>query len=135
MDWEVAGAEISREDGASIALQIPTELAPVTVSVTIKDDSGPIAFGTRTFLPLTREESLRLEIVTLIREIATRGADPSATMTVSTLDPMLISRSLGTVNLTWIRDNAARRIEATTELIDIWRKTGTRSPIIPDPRK
>lgn len=131
--WDVAGAVPNRDNGASLELQMPqTAAVPVTVSVTVSDASGPVAFGTRTFRPLTREDVLRLEIVTLLREMITAG-DPSGSLIMPTFDPVLISRGLVTVNLPWIRDRAERLTAATSELLNIWLQSGTR-PIIPDPR-
>ena len=130
--WSVSGGDIAG-DVPTLDIQIPAGREPVTVSVTIADASGPIGFGTRTFLPMSHVDALRFEIVNLLREMATPG-DPSGTFVMTTFDPLLISRGLVTVNLPWLRDRAKRLGEVTTELLEVWSQDGTR-PVVPDPRR
>jgi hypothetical protein len=112
---------------------MPATSAPVTVSVTIATSTRPVAFGTRSIVPLTRIDALRFEIVNLLREMATPG-DPSGAFVMTTFDPTLISRGLVTVNLPWIRDRAKRLGAVTAQLLEIWSRDGTR-PVVDDPRQ
>ncbi len=131
-EWRIAGATARPGDSAAVTVEMPAASAPVTVSVMVSDGEGPLGFGTRTFMPLTRIDMLRLEVVNLLREMVTPG-DPSGSFVMPTFDPMLVSRGLVTVNLPWIRDRAARLAEVSAELLEIWSRDGTR-PVIDDPR-
>jgi hypothetical protein len=111
---------------------MPLVSKPVTISVTVSDPNGPFAFGTRTFLPLTHVDALRLEIVTLLREMVTPG-DPSGSLVMTTADPTLVSRGIVTVNLPLIRDRAMRLAEVTAELLEILLLDASRLSIT-DPR-
>lgn len=132
--WETAGGEVSHDGGSIVEVQMPAEPIPVTVSVTVSDNSGPIAFGSCTFIPLTRESSLQLEIAILAREIATRGADPTAAL-IEPFDPLQRSRALNATNVQWIHEKAARLVDVTNELLEMWLRTGTRGPVMADPRQ
>ena len=131
--WRVSDAEATTGDSPSVEVQMPATSAPVTVSVTIATSTRPVAFGTRSIVPLTRIDALRFEIVNLLREMATPG-DPSGAFVMTTFDPTLISRGLVTVNLPWIRDRAKRLGAVTAQLLEIWSRDGTR-PVVDDPRQ
>ena len=119
-EWVVAGAEpIGSLDQRVIAVKMPSPVAPVTVSVVVKDGSGPIAFGTRTLLPLTHEDSLKLEICILLREMVMPG-DPIGPLVAPTADPLSLIDGVVTIALPTIRNGAARLQEVADELIELW---------------
>jgi hypothetical protein len=130
--WTVSGADASGAESGSLAFTIPQGAGPITVTVTVMDGERPVGFGSCTFEAMSRTERLRFEIVTLLREIVGPG-DPSGAFAMPTLDPLLLSRGIATVNLPWMRDRATRLAEASSELLEIWSQDGTR-PVIDDPR-
>ncbi len=132
-EWQASGSNPIRSDSPTFSIAVPSRRQIVTVSLTVSNQSRAIAFGTRTFEPMSQEDSLRLEIVTLIREIAIPG-DPSGSFVGPTSDPVLVSRGIATVNLPSIHDKANRLAKITAELLELWAKDGTR-PIVADPRE
>jgi hypothetical protein len=131
-DWEAAGATLLASDEPRVDVQMPAQTRPVTVSVTIRDDSGPVAFGTQTLMPISREALLRLEISHLLHEMITPGDPETARMAL--LDPQVLGEHLTTVNLALIEDRAARLRRAAAELLQICTGDGHRR-VIPDPRR
>jgi hypothetical protein len=131
--WHVSGAETVHGDSPSLDVRMPSASKPMTISVTVSDANGPVAFGTCTSVPLAHVDTLRMEIVNLLREMATPG-DPSGSFVMATADPVLVSRGIVTVNVPLLRDRAKRLGEVTAELLEIWSRDGT-PPMITDPRE
>jgi hypothetical protein len=131
-DWEAAGATVLGSGKPRVDVQMPAQTRPVTVSVTIRDDSGPVAFGTQTLVPISRDALLRLEISHLLHEMITPG-DPETART-ALLNPQVLGEHLTTVNLALIEDRAARLQQAAVELLRICTSDGHRQ-VIPDPRR
>lgn len=118
--------------GARVDVQMPEHVGPVTVSVTILDASGPVAFATHTSVPMSRESQLRLEISHLLHEMVTPGDPETARMAL--LNPELLGERLTTVNLPLIQDRCARLQSAVAELLKLCTSDGHRR-VIPDPRR
>jgi hypothetical protein len=102
------------------------------VSVTVLDRARPIAFGSQTFMPMTRVDALRSTIVNTLREMMT-GGGPSASPALTTFSPEQLPGMIVTVTLPWLHARAKTLEEAATELLEIWQRDDTR-PVIPDPR-
>lgn len=131
-EWDVTGgAKRGAGDGPSIEVAIAAPAAPVTVSVTALDRTGPIAFGSQTFMPMTRVDALRSTIVNTLREMMT-GGGPSASPALTTFSPEQLPGMIVTVTLPWLNARAKTLEEAATELLEIWQRDDTR-PVIPDP--
>jgi hypothetical protein len=62
-------AEVGAGNGPSIDMAISSPATPVTVALTVPDQTGPIVFGSQTFTPLTRVDALRSTIVNSLREM------------------------------------------------------------------
>src|SRR5262249_13549197 len=105
----------------------------ITVAVTVESQDGPVAFATTSFMPISRDDALRFEMVTLLREMAAPG-DPSGSLVASTTDPLMAARGITTVNLATFEAKAARLSAAATELLNMWERDGTK-PVVRDPRK
>jgi hypothetical protein len=89
-------------------LQIATPKQPCVLSVAVEVVAGEevIAFGTCTTITLTPEESIRLQIVQLLREIAAPG-DPSGTLVQPTRDALEAALEINRVNMPWMATRAA----------------------------
>ena len=74
--WEVAGARMTEANGPCVKVQLPSSVDFVTISVSALRDGKPVGFGTRSLLPLTAEESLKLEMLINMREMVMSG-EPS----------------------------------------------------------
>ncbi len=131
--WRVSDHDPKTTTEPRLEVVVPEELSAVTITVDISDQSGRIAFGTSTFTPLSHVDALRLEIITLLREMVTPG-DPSGSFVVATSDPLLVSRGIATINLPSILERSKRLSEVARELLDIWSRDGSR-PVVADPRR
>jgi hypothetical protein len=132
-EWDVTGgAHTSAVGGAGIDVVIPAPARPMTVSVSVLDQTGPVAFGSQTFMPMTRVDVLRSTIVNTLREMMT-GGGPSASPALTTFSPDQLRGTIITVTLPWLHARAERLEAAATELLEIWQRDDTR-PVVPDPR-
>jgi hypothetical protein len=116
-DREVGG-ESTSEDGLVFSAPMPSEPVPVTVTVTVIDADRPVAFGTLTFVPLSKEEALKTDALALLREMVMPG-EPSNPLVHPTAEP--VSRtwmlySTGSVRLPWLEERAARLAEVVRRL-------------------
>ena len=125
--WEAAGGELVRSQGPVARVRFPATPSLVSVSVIVERDGKPVAFGTRTLLPLTKTESLQLEATILVREVAMPG-DPSGPWVMPTTDPVMHIRDVIPVRLPWMRDRAAQLQETAERLIERLGPDGTRFP-------
>jgi hypothetical protein len=116
-DREVGG-EPTSDDGLVFRAPMPSEPVPVTVTVTVIDADRPVAFGTLTFVPLSKEEALKTDALALLREMVMPG-EPSNPLVHPTAEP--VSRtwmlySTGSVRLPWLEERAARLAEVVRRL-------------------
>jgi hypothetical protein len=131
-DWNVGGAQLLVADHGRVDVQLPDQVHPVTVSITIRNEFGPVAFGTHTVLPLSREAILRFELSHLLHNMITPGDPETARMAL--LDPQLLGERMTSVNLPLIQNRAARLRQVAAELLELCTGDGHRR-IIPDPRR
>jgi hypothetical protein len=108
-------------------VRLPDRPRLVTVSVEVRRDGTPAAFGTRTLLPLTRTESLQLEATLLVRELAMPG-EPSGPWVLPTADPAERIGDVFPVRLPWVRERAARLEAVASQLIQRLGPDGSRVP-------
>lgn len=118
-EWHVGGAEKVSEYGSTVRVLIPSHSRPVTVSLIVSVGSEAVAFGTRTFVPLTSIESLQLEACILVREIAMPG-EPSNPWVGPTADPLTLARSgiVIPVHLPRLREHAGRLEQVAVQLME-----------------
>ncbi len=126
-EWQAGGAELVSSAGPVARLRLPDRPRLVTVSVAVSRDGSPLAFGTRTLLPLTRTESLQLEAAILVRELAMPG-EPSGPWVLPTADPVERIGDVFGVRLPWARDRAARLGALAEQLIQRLGPDGSRFP-------
>jgi hypothetical protein len=125
--WRADAAELVEAAGPVARVRFPPRPGLVTVSVTVGRSGKPVAFGTRTLLPLTRTESLQLEATILVRELALPG-DPSGAWVLPTADPVERIGDVIPVRLPWVRERAARLVETADLLIERLGPDGSRFP-------
>jgi hypothetical protein len=107
-----AGADFSFE------ARMPRRPVPVTVTVTVSERGGPVAFGTLTFVPLREEAALKVEASALLREMVMPG-EPSNPLVHPTAEPASrtwMLYSTGSVRLPWLEERAARLVEVVRRL-------------------
>jgi hypothetical protein len=116
-EWRAAGGELAAVDGAAVSIAVAAGGEPVTAWVTVRGADGtPLGFGTHTFLPLTRRESLQVEVCTLLREMV-MPSEPSSPLVVPSDDPLDRIGDVIAVRLPWLRERAQRLERATAELM------------------
>jgi hypothetical protein len=116
-DREVGG-ESTSDDGLVFRTPMPSEPAPVTVTVTVADGGRPVAFGALTFVPLSKEEALKTDALALLREMVMPG-EPSNPLVHPTAEPARrtwMLYSTGSVRLPWLEERAARLVEVVRRL-------------------
>ncbi len=117
-EWVVAGATATPGDQPTLSATMPSPPSPVTVSVEVTEGSRAVAFGTLTLVPLSREEALKTEILTLLREMVMPG-EPSNPLVHPTVDPLeriWLLYSVGSVRLPWLQERASRLVEVVAKL-------------------
>ena len=111
--WTVAGASARPADGPALEVLVPAALdrpGPLTVTVTVRDGTRDVAFGTLTLLPLSEAEGLKVEVMTLLREMVMPG-EPSNPLVHPTADPASRTWMLYSprgVRLPWLEERAVR---------------------------
>lgn len=106
-EWRVAGAEAVGEAGPTVAVRMPSPPGLVTLSATLRDGARAVGFGTTTLVPLTQEEHLKTELLTLLREMVMPG-EPSNPLVQPTADPSTRTWMLYSIRLPWLEERAAR---------------------------
>ena len=119
--WHIAGAELVQGEGPVVHARMPEQPAFVTASVRVERDGRPVGFGTRSLLPLSQEEALRLEVLINMREMVMAG-EPSNPLVAPSYDPLDRSWLLFSIRVPWIRDRAARMHQAAEALIALREK-------------
>jgi hypothetical protein len=125
--WRAGGGELVDAAGPVARVRLPAEPRLVTVGVVVRRDGEDVAFGTRTLVPLTQTESLQLEALILVRELALPG-DPSGAWVVPSLDPLDRIGDVIPVRLPWLRERAARLCETADLLLERLGPDGSRAP-------
>lgn len=125
--WSMVGATAATVDQPRLLATMPSPPAPVTVSVSVTRGTHPVAFGTLTFVPLSREEFLKTEIMTLLREMVMPG-EPSNPLVHPTSDPferIWLLYSAGSIRLPWLQERALRLADVVARLRSLGRdRTG-----------
>jgi hypothetical protein len=106
-EWRIAGATATAAADLSVEVTMPSPPGLVTVAVTVTDAGTPVAFGTRTVLPLTREERLKTELLTELREMVMPG-EPSNPLVQPTADPQTRIGLLYGIRLPWLAERGSR---------------------------
>lgn len=119
--WSVAGARIVEERGTMIRVAMPEAVDFVTVTVEVHKDGRAIGFGTRTLLPISRDEALRLDILINMREMVMAG-EPSNPLVAPTYDPLDRNWLLFSIRVPWVRERARRMQDAATRLLELRKK-------------
>ena len=104
--WRV-GREVFESDVPILEVDAPKEPCVLSVAVEVLADDEVVAFGALTTVTLTQEESMRVQIVQLLREIAAPG-DPSGTLVQPTRDALEAALEINRVNMPWMATRAAR---------------------------
>ena len=117
-EWEVAGATLVETHGPRAIVQLPPAADFVTISVSAMTDNARVGFGTRSFLPLTEEEALKLDMLISMREMVMSG-EPSNPLVSPTLDPLDRNWLIYTIRIPWIRERAARVQAASDRLTQL----------------
>jgi hypothetical protein len=71
--WDISGGDASARsplDRPIFEAAMPSSPVAVTVTVTVEDGAGYRAFGTLTFIPLSRQEYLQFQLWRRLRELA-----------------------------------------------------------------
>jgi hypothetical protein len=121
--WTVAGARLVDQQGALIRVAMPDEAEFVTVSVEVQHDGRAVGFGTRTLLPLSRDEALPLEILINMREMVMAG-EPSNPLVSPTYDPVDRNWLLFSIRVPWMRERARRMQDAAARLLELRKSRG-----------
>jgi hypothetical protein len=120
-EWRVAGVNSTAGGDPAVEVTIPSPSGLVTVSVTVTDGGVPVAFGTRTVLPLTREERLKTELLTHLREMVMPG-EPSNPLVQPTADPTSRIGFLYGIRLPWLAERGPRIAELARRIAALRRQ-------------
>jgi hypothetical protein len=120
-EWRVAGATATAGGESGVEVTMPSPPGLVTVSVTVTDAGAPVAFGTRTVLPLTREERLKTELLTHLREMVMPG-EPSNPLVQPTADPASRIGFLYGIRLPWLAERGPRVAELARRIEELRRR-------------
>ncbi len=120
-EWQVAGAEIVPDASALLQVRMSERTDFVTVSVTLWREGTRLAFGTRTFLPLSAEEAAKLDVLINMREMVLAG-EPSNPLVAPAYDPLDRSWLIFSIRVPWIRERAARVERAAARLLAMRRR-------------
>ena len=109
-EWRAAGATATTVDGPAVEVTMPSPPGLVTVSAAVTDGGRPLAFGTRTVLPLTADERLEVELLTDLREMVMPG-EPANPLVQPTADPASRAAFLYGIRLPWLAERGSRIAE------------------------
>jgi hypothetical protein len=115
-EWEIAGAQLIAADGLTARVQLPAAADFVTISAFAIKDGQRVGFGTRTLLPLTAEEALKLEMLINMREMVMAG-EPSNPLVSPASDPDDLRWLIFSIRVPWIRERAERLQAAAAKLM------------------
>jgi hypothetical protein len=114
--WDIAGAELIEAKGSCVRVQLSPVVDFVTISVSATKDGNATGFGTRSFLPLTGEEALKLDMLINMREMVMSG-EPSNPLVNPALDPADRMWLIFSIRIPWIRERAERLQAAAARLM------------------
>jgi hypothetical protein len=117
-EWEIAGATLVETHGSQATVRLPSAVDFVTISVSVVKNDERVGFGTRSLLPLTAEEALKLDMLINMREMVMSG-EPSNPLVNATLDPLDRDWLIYTIRIPWIRERAARLQAASDRLMQL----------------
>jgi N,N-dimethylformamidase beta subunit-like, C-terminal len=132
-DEPVPAAPLAARAGAGFTFEarMPRRPVPVTVTVTVSERGGPVAFGTLTFVPLSEEAALKVEVTALLREMVMPGepSNPLVHPTAEAASRTWMLYSTGSVRLPWLEERATRLAEMVRRLRALGRgRPGERDP-------
>ena len=116
--WTVAGARVVEQTGSLIRVEMPAQADFVTVSVELHRNGAPVGFGSRTLMPLTEDEALRLSILINMREMVMAG-EPSNPLVSPTYDPLDRNWLLFSIRVPWVQERAERMRDAAARLLEL----------------
>jgi hypothetical protein len=126
--WHI-GQDVVEAGSPTIVIDVPAEPRVLSVAVEVIADHEVIAFGASTTLSLTREEATRVQIVQLLREIASPG-DPSGILVQPTRDALEAALEINRINMPWMQERATQLRQLLESLlsdtIDIESESGRR---------
>ena len=113
-----AGAEAEEVvDRPVFEVAMPVPRAPVTVTVEVEGPSGPVAFGSRTVLPLSRRQHGAIELLGSLRDLIMASPIEAA------WDPLVDRRLVLSPHVVeQMRGDAARLVEAAERLAELERE-------------
>lgn len=114
--WHVGGAELAGDAGPIADVTMPGEPSFVTIAAEVLKDGEVVGFGTRTLMPLSRRDSLRLDVLINMREMVLAG-EPSNPLVNASYDPADRSWLLYSIRIPWIRERARRMQVAAEKLM------------------
>ncbi len=115
-EWEIAGARLIEANGLKAHVQLPPNADFVTISAFAIKNGRRTGFGTRSLLPLTAEEALKLDMLINMREMVMAG-EPSNPLVSPTYDPADHNWLIFSIRVPWIRERAERLQAAATQLM------------------
>jgi hypothetical protein len=117
LHWHVAGAVLAGSMGPQIRVTLPPTPDFVTVSVEVRRGDATIGFGTRSFMPLSADEAVRLAVLVDLRELAMPD-EPSNPMVSPTYDPLERGIAFTPVHLPWLERRAARLQQSVARVVN-----------------
>ena len=117
LHWQVAGARTASSQGPQLRVALPATPGFVTVSVELRRGGAPIGFATRTFIPLSAEEAVKLDITLNLREMAMTD-EPATPMVSAAYDPLDRSDLVIPIRLPYLEARAARLVDAVAKALE-----------------
>ena len=115
-EWEVAGAHVVEASGVSLRVQLPDTAALVTVTGFAIKAGQRIGFGCRSFMPMTADEALKLDMLINLREMVLAG-EPANPLVNPSFDPLDRGWLIFSIRVPWIRERAERLQAAAARLM------------------
>jgi hypothetical protein len=115
-EWEVAGARVVEANGVTLRVQLPDTAGFVTVAGFATRAGQRIGFGCRSFLPMTADEAVKLDMLINLREMVLAG-EPANPLVNPSFDPLDRGWLIFSIRVPWIRERAERLQAAAARLM------------------
>jgi len=115
-EWEVAGARVVEANGILLRVQLPDTAGFVTVAGFLVKAGQRIGFGCRSFMPMTADEALKLDMLINLREMVLAG-EPANPLVNPSFDPLDRGWLIFSIRVPWIRERAERLQAAAARLM------------------
>jgi hypothetical protein len=115
-EWEVAGAQVVEASDIRLRIQLLDRPDFVSISAWVLRDGRRVGFGCRSFLPLSGEEAMKLEMLIHMREMVMAG-EPANPLVNPSYDPLDRAGLIFTIRVPWIRERAERLEAAAARLM------------------